>query len=204
MRLSPDLSVVQEAVKPKGHNGGERWGGRSSRNDLAVFCSDKFKIEPADIDLNAPLSILPFRIKGVIEYNLLAVWTQKEDKYINGLNIALDVYSHFLKEKLSFVVGDFNGSAIWDKPKAKFDFSRLASRLENEFGYKSAYHDYYVEEYGKESIPTHYFRWNQDRKYHIDYIYVPKDITVESVTVGEYTEWAKLSDHRPLIVDLKY
>ena len=102
------------------------------------------------------------------------------------------------------MIGDFNANAIWDNPKKDYDFSRLANRLESEFKYKSAYHDYFGEAYGKESIPTHYFWWKEDRKFHIDYCYIPNDITINKVDIGNYIDWSSLSDHRPMIVDINF
>jgi endonuclease/exonuclease/phosphatase family metal-dependent hydrolase len=68
----------------------------------------------------------------------------------------------------------------------------------------SAYHDFFGEEHGHESRATHYFQWNEAKPSHIDYCFVPRAWSgrIRSVTVGTYADWARDSDHRPLVVDV--
>lgn len=132
------------------------------------------------------------------------VWTCDEEGYIQGLDKALDAYGDFLKAAPSIVLGDFNANAIWDNPNRSADFSRVANRLESEFGLKSAYHFFFDEPFGSETIATHHFRWHEDEPFHIDYCFVPSYWTIEGVTVGKYSDWGHISDHCPLIVDMSF
>ena len=65
----------------------------------------------------------------------------------------------------------------------------------------SAYHAKSREKPGEESQPTHYFRWNEQQVFHLDYCFAPKIWSVSDVRVGSYDSCSDLSDHRPLCVD---
>jgi endonuclease/exonuclease/phosphatase family metal-dependent hydrolase len=59
--------------------------------------------------------------------------------------------------------------------------------------------------YGAESAPTFYLQWNKEKAYHIDYCFLPEEWAegVESVEVSAYDEWRTVSDHRPLVVQVR-
>ena len=200
VQLSPDIAVIQEARRTQTWPLEDHWFGPNPNNGLSLLTPKGPPAAPLPISNDAPWSIVPFRIEGALPFNLLAVWTRQETGYLKGLAQALDSYSDFLRERPSVVMGDFNASALWDKPRAKVDFSRIAQRLADEFGLHSAYHQHYDEPFGAESRPTHYFRWNESHPFHIDYCFVPATWTIESVSVETGPIWAKASDHRPLVV----
>ena len=62
------------------------------------------------------------------------------------------------------------------------------------------------EEYGAESEPTHYHQRNYRKRFHIDFIYMPRAWTERdfSLDVGSFEDWtgAGLSDHAPLTLDI--
>jgi endonuclease/exonuclease/phosphatase family metal-dependent hydrolase len=68
----------------------------------------------------------------------------------------------------------------------------------------SAYHAFYREDHGRETRPTYYFQWKLQRPYHIDYCFIPATWAkhVRRVEIGEYEEWKKHSDHRPLLIEV--
>lgn len=74
-------------------------------------------------------------------------------------------------------------------------------RLLNQHGLTSAYHAFYGETQGAESRPTHYFWHKKQRPFHIDYVFVPSSWRVNSVDVGSFARWGKVSDHVPVVVD---
>ena len=76
----------------------------------------------------------------------------------------------------------------------------VSRRLHSE-GLVSAYHG--DRPLGRESDPTHYFQWRQDRPFHLDYCFVPRSWLLDRVHVGNYADWASLSDHRPVVVDVR-
>jgi exodeoxyribonuclease III len=84
--------------------------------------------------------------------------------------------------------------------KQHFD---MVQTLREQFGIVSAYHAFHGVEHGEELHPTHYWRRDEDERWHIDFCFVPHSWAekVQSVDVGGYAEW-KDSDHRPLTVDV--
>jgi len=56
----------------------------------------------------------------------------------------------------------------------------------------------------KRNSPTYYFQWKEQRPFHIDYWFMPRDWApnVQRVEIGSYEEWKGRSDHRPLLVEL--
>jgi hypothetical protein len=57
---------------------------------------------------------------------------------------------------------------------------------------------------GGESRHTLYMFRHEDKPYHIDYIFIPREWTVRlrTVEIGGYEHWSKLSDHCPVIVEI--
>ena len=102
------------------------------------------------------------------------------------------------------VAGDFNSNTIWDykRPEGQ-NHSGLVRNLA-ELGLVSAYHRFYDEAHGKESRPTLFLLRQEARPYHIDYCFIPETWAthLRHVEVGTFGEWAKFSDHRPLVVDI--
>lgn len=202
LSLEPDIAIMQEASQSKTAYGQDFWYGFNPKIGIAVLTTNRLKIELGPVDDAALWSIVPLKISGQFSLHLLAVWTRAEEKYIQGLDKALDIYGDFLKAAPSVVVGDFNSNAIWDNPKRHTDFSRVAYRLKTEFGLISAYHNHSHEPFGFESKATHHYRWHKEEPFHIDYCFIPSSWPVEDVKIGKYKDWGAISDHCPLIVDV--
>ena len=119
-----------------------------------------------------------------------------------GFTTALPRYSGFLANAPSIVLGDFNSNASLDYGRA-VNHSAVDRKLAT-LGFRSAYHGFFGEEQGEETRPTHYFQRKKNRPFHIDYCYLPSQwlVNVTNVTVGEFSDWATLSDHVPLVVTL--
>ena len=202
--LNASVTVVQEARRPAALPPGHLWMGSKPGNGIAVVPGAGFEVALGPVDPAAPWSILPVTVSGPIGLHLLMVWTRKEHEYDQGLDAALTTYASFLKAAPTVVIGDFNSNAIWDAPRRKTDFSRVAKRLADEFGLVSAYHAHSGETYGSESQATLYFMRKRARPYHIDYCFVPARWmeNIRSVSVLDNPPWDALSDHRPLVVDL--
>ncbi len=97
----------------------------------------------------------------------------------------------------TIVAGDFNAS----KSEAHLNNVR---RL-NERGLVSAYHRRYEREHAEsEDDPTSFYLWREDRPFHMDFVFVPRDWPIESVDVGSYEDYCltRLSDHVPVVVTL--
>lgn len=74
-----------------------------------------------------------------------------------------------------------------------------------EIGIESIYHNFYNEQQGSETIPTLYFQKNAKKFYHIDYIFTPKNIkyNIERFEIGQPKDWILLSDHMPILCEIK-
>ena len=201
--LNASVTVLQEARRPAALPVGHLWMGGKPGNGIALVPGAGFEVALGPVDPAAPWSILPVRVSGRAELQLLMVWTRKEHFYIEGLDAALTTYAAFLTAAPTVVIGDFNANAIWDAPRRQTDFSRVAKRLADQFGLVSAYHAHSGEAFGSESQATLHFMRQRTRPYHIDYCFVPmrwmQDVV--NVSILDSPPWDALSDHRPLVVD---
>jgi endonuclease/exonuclease/phosphatase family metal-dependent hydrolase len=99
------------------------------------------------------------------------------------------------------ILGDFNASGGFRSSRNVRNWKELLG-LTNELGLISAYHEYTGESFGGEKLHTHFQRGSDA---HLDYCFIPQAwrSKIAKVTVGSSEEWRSLSDHMPLIVDIK-
>ena len=69
-------------------------------------------------------------------------------------------------------------------------------------GFASAYHTNTGDDFGFEKSATFFHTKQESKKYHIDYMYL-KLLETKSVELGAFDGWIKLSDHVPLITEVK-
>ena len=136
------------------------------------------------------------------KFFLLGIWTKKttNGSYIVQANRALQYYEGFINEK-AIVLGDFNANALWDKKHKVDDFEHHFLYLTKNFSkinFHSVYHYIHNIQYGCEVHPTLFFRKNIESTYHIDYVFMHKNIinNVKDFKIG--TDYLKYSDHMPL------
>lgn len=180
------------------------WFG-SGRKGVGVSTEGQWSVQDRGGAPEVSDSAFPAEVTGPVSFNLLAVWAQRRPSYVRAILSSLDHYGEFLRSAPSIVVGDFNSHPRWDKDDQKANHSILAARLRAEFGLVSAFHTF-AERSGNVVEPaTLYYQWKQDRGFHIDYCFFPESWASRliSVEIGNYQEWAKESDHRPLIVDFE-
>ncbi len=124
--------------------------------------------------------------------------------YVRGLIRAIKLYKKLIAAQPTVIIGDFNSNAIWNRKREGVQDHRALVAMLAGLGLVSAYHHFHGEEQGSETRPTFFLLWKQERPYHLDYCFIPKEWAgqIESVSVGSYSDWATASDHRPLIVDL--
>jgi hypothetical protein len=79
-----------------------------------------------------------------------------------------------------------------------------AEEVQNQvgLGLRSIYHEMTGESLGRESHGTHFHTWNPEKPYHIDYVYAHQAMRVQRVSIEPYSEWCKVSDHAPVVVDI--
>jgi exonuclease III len=202
-KLTPDVAVVQECARFDAPAAGWGvWFGSNPQQGVAVLASNGFQVQALPGTDSA--SAYAAKVSGPTAFHLLAVWAQSTPTYARAVLDALEEHRAFLLEGPSVVAGDFNTNTVLSKSVRGGGHADIVRVLEQDFGLVSAYHQFFKEEHGRESRPTHYWRWDESKPFHIDYCFVPKIWSgrVRSVTVGTYRDWAEQSDHRPLVVDL--
>jgi exodeoxyribonuclease III len=208
--LNPDIAVVQECSKKsvdvlasQGFSG--LWFGANLNKGVAVFCSKEFAVQ----GVGKPFGkwVVPVRVCGaVVDFNLLAIWacpvgTKRADNYIGQVYRCLVEQRGWFSKPPVVVAGDLNSNSQWDANRPGRNHTEVV-RLFESHGLISAYHAHNGENQGSETRPTYYFYRHQDKPFHIDYVFVPKDWRLKSVEVGSFGEWGKLSDHVPVVVDV--
>jgi endonuclease/exonuclease/phosphatase family metal-dependent hydrolase len=138
------------------------------------------------------------------QFQVMAVWTSvsargKPDYH--QLHEALDHHDGWVRQMPTVVLGDFNQSARY-----KGDGWPTLQRLLDGLGLASAYHSFFKEDFGNETMHTHYHQHRQDKGCHLDYVFLPEDWVpyIDHVSVGTYDDWKGISDHVPVIVDLDF
>jgi endonuclease/exonuclease/phosphatase family metal-dependent hydrolase len=137
-------------------------------------------------------------------FQIMAVWTSvsasgKQD--YRQLHDVLDHHDGWIRQWPTIVLGDFNQSARY-----KGDGWTTLQKLMDGLGLVSAFHSHFGEDFGQETRATHYHQLRQDKPFHLDYCFLPRDWAryIAHVSVGTYDEWNGISDHVPLIVDIDF
>jgi exodeoxyribonuclease III len=209
LALHPDIAVVQECSEKsvddlQSHGFSGMWFGTNPNKGLAVFCGKDFTLQARDGLFGK--WVVPIRVHGSVDFNLLAVWacpvgTKRADNYIGEVHRCLVKHRGWFSNAPAVAAGDFNSNVQWDANRPGRNHTEVVRLLEGH-GLISAYHTHHEEKQGAETRPTYYFYRHQDKPFHIDYVFVPKGWKVRSVEVGSFREWGHLSDHVPLAVDV--
>ena len=209
LALNPDIAVVQECSKKSvdvlhGHGLSGLWFGANPNKGVAVFCSKEFTVQAVDEIFGK--WVIPVRVHGAVDFNLLAIWacpvgTNRADNYIGEVHRCLVKHCDWFRNAPVVVAGDLNSNSQWDPERPGRNHTEVV-RLFESHGLISAYHSHHEEKQGAETQPTSYFYRHHDKRYHIDYVFVPKDWKLGSVEVGSFREWGHLSDHVPVVVDV--
>jgi hypothetical protein len=196
--LAPDVAILTEASQPTASDDDVLWFG-DGKYGVAMYAKEPFRLRRMPIVAGVPC-VYPVVVDGPVTFSLLGVWTRPAPTYkkafLNGLA------AHATTPAPWVVAGDFNGNVDFDRPKGRAKWQTCFEQLTNQ-GLVSAYHTHSALPFGKEPHPTHYFKWHEAERFHLDYCFVPKEWTIGAVSVGSYSDWAKLSDHRPLTVDIE-
>ena len=206
--MDADVCIIQECEKLKEDyfpNSKFFWTGRIENKGLGVLV----KNGSASLDSSHNPDLINFlpvisdnlKILGVWAYNHRA---KKFGDNVSGETIqAIEFYKEWLEDKdLPCVIGgDFNNSIIWDRPNNKNNFENINTQLEN-LGFASVYHSRTNDEFGLEETATFFHTKQESKKYHIDYLYL-KSLQSSSFELGKYKDWIELSDHSPMVVEVK-
>ncbi|MDS0260550.1 endonuclease/exonuclease/phosphatase family protein [Haloarcula sp. S1CR25-12] len=209
LKLEPDIAAVPECENPAEKGDWSEftdwwWTGDNPNKGIGVFTrngievTNTTEIVEADHFLHVETGIM----------DVLAVWTvnNKEhprQRYISQAYTALENNPELVNEN-TVVAGDFNWNVMWDESPNSPLCGNLGDvqRKLNQYGLYSAYHAVSGNEFGEETEATFYMHKKEERPYHIDYAFVPRELMDSDVDlmVGEYHNWIEASDHVPLLV----
>jgi hypothetical protein len=195
--LAPDVVVLTEAAQPPADMPDVLWFGEG-RFGVAIYAKPPFQVRRSRRRRPVPC-VYPVTVTGPLSFTLFGVWTWPAPSYKAAFRNALDAYAGV--RGLRVFAGDFNGNVDFDRPRARTTWAQSFARLRAD-GLVSAYHG--DRPFGGEADPTHYFLWRQSRPFHLDYCFVPSTWPITRVSVGNYEDWARLSDHRPVVVDVQH
>ena len=200
--LAPDVAVLSEAPPPAEASSSVAWfPSGASKLGVQVRAFGPYQLQAlprADL----PNCVNPIRVVGPTEFNLLAVWTWPAPSYVKSFLAGLAAYAELLARGPLVVAGDFNGNPAFDKPRGIAKWRDAFSTL-NRANLVSAYHHARGVGYGSEPEPTHLFLRKPDRKFHIDFCFVP-ELWAErglAVSIPHEEAWLRVSDHLPLVVE---
>jgi exonuclease III len=214
----PDIAIIQECEAPEklkfksdiAAPHFQLWFGENRNKGLGIFSYTDLEFEPWPTYDRSIKYCVPLKVRGCYDFNLIAVWAMGHPdpklSYIGQVYLAIEKYRDFIRQTETMLIGDFNSNKRWDSaPKiGGGNHSRVVEMLASQ-GIVSVYHAYFGEQQGEERQNTLYMYRNQDKGYHIDYCFVPRNWVerVKAVRVGVYEAWRALSDHSPVFVEFE-
>ncbi len=147
---------------------------------------------------------LPFRVNDT--YTVLACWTKGSDIQAFGYMGQFWKYLQIHKNQLcvddTIIAGDFNSNSRWDKPDRWWSHTDTVNEL-SKLGIYSLYHEQEGERQGFETSPTFFLQRNPAKPYHIDFVFLSKNLMHDShLMIGGREKWLAVSDHLPLLCTL--
>jgi len=209
-KFNPDIVVVPECENFGTQTSRRLWFGENRNKGIGIFSYSDYEIE-FNPNYNPIFRyIIPIKVKGPVNLNLLAVWAMNDSidvrkRYIGQVWLAINYYKELLNEPL-IIIGDFNWNKIWDANPSYPLYGNLTDvvKILKDKEIQSTYHSFCGEEFGKETKPTLFMHHNRNKPYHVDYCFASKHFKLENVEIGEYADWAKKSDHMPLMIASKF
>jgi exonuclease III len=210
---APDIAVIQECSKKStesllfdGYDAA--WVGVNPNIGMGVFYKKaEWGVRRLEDTTHGIQWVVPFEVTGPESFTLIAVWAcevkgNKRDSYIGQINRAIREHPDWFENGPVVVAGDFNSNACWDKERRDWNHSTMVAELRSR-GLTSVYHTVRKQEHGKETTPTFHLQKNREKDFHIDYVFAPDAWQQRlQMTVGDFSDWRKHSDHCPLTVRL--
>lgn len=228
-KLNADLLIIQECEDPAQSSNKDYqkwasnhlWLGLSKHRGIGVFARDGLLLKKLNWDRSFKISFskhshdvswktsdlklfLPFEVEG---YLIIAVWTKGSNKevfsYIGQFWKFLQIHRYDIADRNVIISGDFNSNVHWEKSDRWWNHSDVVRELA-ELKIHSLYHTFFDEDQGCETQPTFYMQRKLPKPYHIDYAFCSSGLLGNSaIEIGKAAEWLKVSDHMPLIMDIK-
>ena len=176
---------------------------------MGIFSNDQYSLTLAECYSEEFKWIVPLVVTGKSNFNLIAIWamdfpSNKKLSYVGQIYLAIKQYSDFIQQRDTIIIGDFNSNKIWDKKPRVGNHSELVELL-SEMDIVSAYHNYFGEQQGSESQNTFFQYRKSELGYHIDYCFISKRLIKNLIEfkVHDIEEWKKMSDHIPILIEIK-
>ncbi|MBE4909204.1 endonuclease/exonuclease/phosphatase family protein [Bacillus luteolus] len=214
--FNADILVIPECEAPQKWGNSKylesisqfEWFGENQNKGIGVITlNDSYRIEVHPTYCDKIQYIIPLVVSGKEEFTLLAVWSQKTattyESYIGQIYLALQHYESLLKTPC-FIIGDWNSNKIFDHIKRVGNHTEVVDILAKH-DITSLYHQYFKEQHGEETKPTHYFRKEFASPFHIDFAFASQNFVnrLTKVEVGTYDKWIKHSDHIPIFLEIE-
>jgi exonuclease III len=206
-RLRPDIAILQEVrlscLEYAALKANSIWLGAEGQKGLAAVGYGGWQLSAAPIVVPDKWFLPLWATKDGHCINIVAVWVDSTKDCVPPTLRALNVLHKFITSGPTIFAGDFNQSVTLDKRKVPGRRFRDVLDAFGKHGMSSAWHQLHAEEHGEETSPTHYWRWNPESKFHIDFAFGSPGLKVNTATLGAYDKYVlgKVSDHVPLIVD---
>ncbi|MBI9055966.1 MAG: hypothetical protein JEY96_19245 [Bacteroidales bacterium] len=204
----PDIVVVQECENPEKMKNNILphviWVGDNPNKGLAIF--SKYKINTIKSN---PCDSKYFLFCEINEITIIAFWAMnnkdvKKLRYIGQVHEFFNKNLEILKKENVIILGDFNWNSNFDE-KSSYpllgDFSELL-KIFLTYDFVSAYHSFTNEQFGKEKIPTLYFRKDENNPFHIDYVFLKEKYLITKMDYGKFSLWKDFSDHIPIYIEI--
>jgi exodeoxyribonuclease III len=193
LALKPDVAVVPEcseksviALRQRGFDA--LWFGSNPHKGLGVIYRDDWGVHA--LPEPGQKWFAPIEVDAPTPFTLIAVWAYKvgasrKDRYVGQVYQALLAHPEWFSGRPVVLAGDFNSNKIWDAKREVGNHSDVVKLLD-ERGLVSAYHEYFIERQGGESRHTLYMYRHEDKPYHIDYVFIPREWVprLKTVEVG--------------------
>jgi len=210
----PDLLIIQECENQEKLEPGNLipkatdfiWEGKNKSKGIGIFSYSQFTLKIHESYTSEYSYVLPIEVKGEYDFIMLAVWamphlTTPSLGYVGQIWRAVNYYQTIINER-TIIIGDFNSNIQWDYMRKTGNHSDLVNFLSKR-NILSLYHQQNQLAHGKELDPSFFFYKNKEKPYHIDFCFSSTEMinTNTEISIGQYDDWIKLSDHMPLIID---
>lgn len=215
LRMKPDILVLQECeniekLQPLIDNikyNNLLWYGKNPNKGIAILSFNQCTVEIKKEFDSRYEYIMPLSLTcNDSKINLFCIWamphpSDRSKNYVGQIWGAIHHYEKLLN-KPSILIGDFNSNSFWDKKIKNGNHTDLVKFLEAK-KIRSIYHEKEKLLHGNEKQPTFYLVKNKLKPYHLDYCFSSQQMITDQtkIKVGKYSEWIKLSDHMPLIIE---
>jgi endonuclease/exonuclease/phosphatase family metal-dependent hydrolase len=198
--LAADVITVQECGADTEAQAADRsgwtccWQSGTWHKGLAVMAHSPYAIVEREEQEPWAVSVI---VDGPTRFRFIGFWAMTEkDVGFTYTRQATRMIGVLPDDGLPTVVaGDFNASK---SPQHLRNVERLRER-----GLVSAYHRNHGTEHADvEEHPTSYFLWQRERPHHMDFVFLPREWSIDGVEVGTFEAYtaAGSSDHVPVVV----